>query len=70
MDFAHGELEKYIGKMVLVFTKDGRTLQGKATSFTPALGSDSGFDELDIEYPTHIECVDTSEIRNIQILED
>lgn len=61
-------LSEYIYKTIRVKTKDGRTLEGDCVSFTDEIGSDSGFEEITIDYETHGEVVDESEIEEITVL--
>lgn len=60
--------DRYLYKTVRIQTKDGRILEGLVRSFESAVSSSSGYPELDIEYPWHIEVVDQSEIESIEIL--
>ncbi len=61
-------LSEYVYKTIRVKTKDGRILEGNCVSFTDEIGSDSGFEEITIDYETYGEVVDESEIEEITVL--
>lgn len=54
--------------VVKIETHDGRLLEGAVISFESGILSESGFEELAIDYKTHHEVVDESEIKSITVL--
>lgn len=61
-------LSEYMYDKLKITTKDKRIIEGEAISFTSSVESDSGYEQLGIEKPTHIEVVDESEIETIEII--
>ena len=61
-------LSEYVYKTIRVKTKDGRILEGDCVSFTDEVGSDSGYEEISIDYPDYIQVVEESEIEEITVL--
>ena len=60
----------YLYKKVKIETKDGRTLSGDVVSVTSSVETESGYDEIDIDYGTYLEVVDESEIKSIEVLDE
>lgn len=60
----------YLYKTVRLKTRDGRMLEGDVVSVTSGVETDSGYAEMDIDYGTHREVVDESEIQSIEVLEE
>jgi len=47
-----GSLSQLVYHSIKATTKDGKVFSGDVTSFTDSVGSYSGFEEIDIEFPS------------------
>jgi hypothetical protein len=61
-------LFEYLYARVRIKTKDGRTLEGDVDSVTCALETESGEDEIELDYGEWIEAAGESEIASIEVL--
>jgi len=61
-------LSEYVYKTIRVKTKDGEIIEGECISFSDKITSDSGFEEITIDYKTHGVVVDESEIEEVTVL--
>ncbi|MDR1062264.1 MAG: hypothetical protein LBL83_13890 [Clostridiales bacterium] len=61
-------LFEYLHTRVRIKTKDGRTLEGDVDGVASGLETESGYDEISLEYPEWQEIVDESEIASIEAL--
>lgn len=58
----------YLYKKVKLKTEDGRILEGDVVSVVSGVETESGYDELGIDYGTYIEGVAENEIESIEVL--
>jgi len=64
------KLWEYLYKKVKIKTQDGRVLSGDVVSVTSGVETESGYDEMDIDYGIYREVVDESEIKSIEVLDE
>jgi len=58
----------YLYKEIKLKTEDGRILEGDVVSVVSGVETESGYDELGIDYGTYIEGVAENEIESIEVL--
>jgi small nuclear ribonucleoprotein (snRNP)-like protein len=63
-------LIEYMYQVVEIETHDGRILKGPVVSYDNAIENDLEYDEISIDYKTHHEVIDESEIKTIKVLEE